>query len=60
MAHEADEIQAEPESPDDPETVATGTADKTPAVAIGATALIIALVFVLALGLAALAYWLAS
>jgi hypothetical protein len=55
----ADEPQAEPES-SEPDSVARGTADNTPAVAIGATALIIALVFVLALGLAALAYWLAS
>jgi energy-converting hydrogenase Eha subunit A len=42
------------------DSVATGTADKTPAVAIGATALIVAVVFVIALGLAALAYFLAG
>jgi hypothetical protein len=56
----ADDPHGEPESSEAPDTVATGTADKTPAVAIGATALIIAVVFVLALGLVALAYWLAS
>jgi hypothetical protein len=40
--------------------VVAGRADKTPVVAIGATFLIIAIVFVLALGLAGLAYWLAG
>ena len=43
-----------------PEAVARGQADKTPAVAIGATAVIIAVVFALALGLAVLAYVLAG
>ncbi len=57
----ADEPQSESESSDQPEdAVARGTADKTPVVVIGATALIIAVVFVFALGVAALAYWLAS
>ena len=51
-----DEPLAGTESAENQETVATGTADKTPVVAIGATAAIIAVVFVLALGLAALAY----
>jgi hypothetical protein len=56
-----DKPEAESESSDHPEdAVATGTADKTPFVAIGATALIIAALFVFALGVAALAYWLAS
>ena len=45
---------------EEPETVARGTADRTPAVAIGAAALIVGSLFVLALGLAALGYWLAG
>ncbi len=40
--------------------VAAGTSANTPAVAIGATFVIIAIVFVIALGLAGLAYWLAG
>lgn len=52
-----DEAQGGTETP---AAVARGKADKTPAIAIGATAVIIATVFVLALGLAALAYALAG
>ncbi len=43
-----------------PDAVATGRSAKTPAVAIGAMVIIIASLFVVALGLAALAYVLAS
>ena len=42
-----------------PHGVATGRSAKTPAIAIGAMVLIIAVLFVIALGLAALAYLLA-
>lgn len=52
-----DDTHSEKETP---EAVARGQADKTPAVAIGATAVIIAVVFALALGLAVLAYVLAG
>ena len=45
---------------EEPETVARGTADKTPAVAIGAAAVIVGSLFVLALGLAGLGYWIAG
>ncbi len=40
--------------------VITGKADKTPLVAIGATAAVVAIFFLVALGLAALAYVLAG
>ena len=43
-----------------PDSVVRGTADTTPAVAIGGTALIIVALFALALGVAALAYVLAG
>jgi hypothetical protein len=43
-----------------PHGVATGRSPKTPAVAIGAMIMIIAALFVVALGLAALAYLLAT
>jgi hypothetical protein len=43
-----------------PHGVATGRSAKTPTIAIGAMMMIIAVLFVLALGLAALAYWFAS
>ena len=57
----ADETRSESDSSDHPEDrVATGTADKTPAVAIGATALIIGVLFAFAVAVAGLAYWLAS
>jgi len=42
-----------------PHGVATGRSPKTPAIALGAMVLIIATLFVIALGLAALAYLLA-
>jgi len=42
-----------------PHGVATGRSAKTPAIAIGAMVMIIAVLFVIALGLAALAYLLA-
>jgi hypothetical protein len=42
-----------------PHGAATGTSAKTPAIAIGAMVVIIAVLFVVALGLAALAYMLA-
>lgn len=48
------------EKPPDEASVTTGSADKTPLVAIGATATVIGVVFVVALGLAVLAYLLAS
>ena len=43
-----------------PHGVATGRSPKTPAIARGAMVVIIAVLFVIALGLAALAYFLAS
>jgi hypothetical protein len=43
-----------------PHGVATGRSAKTPAIALGAMVVIIAVLFVVALGLAALAYVLAS
>ena len=43
-----------------PHGVATGRSAKTPAIALGAMVVIIAVLFVVALGLAALAYLLAS
>jgi hypothetical protein len=43
-----------------PHGVATGRSPKTPAIALGAMVVIIAVLFVVALGLAALAYVLAS
>ena len=43
-----------------PHGVATGRSPKTPAIAIGAMIMIIAVLFVVALGLAALAYLLAT
>lgn len=43
-----------------PDPVATGRSAKTPAVALGAAAIVVAVLFVVALGLAALAYALAS
>ena len=43
-----------------PHGVATGRSPKTPAIALGAMVVIIAVLFVIALGLAALAYLLAS
>jgi hypothetical protein len=43
-----------------PHGVATGRSAKTPAIAIGAMVMIIAALFVVALGLAALAYVLAG
>ena len=54
----------EPNEPVEPAIVphgaATGRSAKTPAIAIGAMVVIIAVVFVVALGLAALAYMLAG
>jgi hypothetical protein len=44
----------------DAHAVASGRSAKTPAVAIGATFVILAILFVVALGLAALAYALAG
>jgi hypothetical protein len=44
----------------EPHPVATGKAASTPVVAIGATFVIIAVAFFVALGLAGLAYWLAG
>ncbi len=43
-----------------PDRVATGRSANTPVIALGAMVVIIAILFVIALGLAALAYWLAS
>ena len=43
-----------------PDRVATGRSAKTPVIALGAMVVIIVVLFVVALGLAALAYWLAS
>lgn len=43
-----------------PDRVATGRSAKTPLIALGAMVVVIAILFVVALGLAALAYWLAS
>ena len=42
-----------------PDAVATGESPKTPVIALGAMVGIIALLFVIALAAAALAYWLA-
>lgn len=41
-------------------TLARGTAASTPAVAIGAAAMVVGSLFAIALGLAALGYWLAA
>ena len=57
MANELND-SVEPESV--PHGVATGRSAKTPAIALGAMVVIIAVLFVVALGLAALAYALAS
>ena len=43
-----------------PDSVATGRSANTPVVALGAMVVVIAILFVVALGLAALAYVLAS
>lgn len=50
----------ETEAPAVPDSVVRGTADETPAVAIGGTALVIVALVALALGVAALAYLLAG
>jgi hypothetical protein len=56
-------VTKEPNEPVEPAIVphgaATGRSAKTPAIAIGAMVMIIAVLFVIALGLAALAYVLA-
>ena len=43
-----------------PDRIATGRSAKTPVIALGAMVVIIAVLFVIALGLTALAYWLAG
>ena len=52
-----DDIRVENETP---EAVARGEADSTPAVAIGAAAITLGILFALALGVAVLAYVLAG